>query len=470
MEQHAEMAQNDESGLIPSAFNEITGRLCACEQALAEQNAALAAEVAERKRVETALRQSEYDVRTILDAVEAGVLVVDAHRHTIIDANPAATRITGVEKAEMLGSVCHRFVCPALEGQCPVSDLGQTVDHAERTVMRPDGSGRPVIKTVVPVILSGRECFIESFVDITERKRAEELLRKAYDELELTIRQRTAELAQANRELAGEIAERQRAEEVLREYTARLEQNNTELQQFAYVASHDLQEPLRKIQAFGDRLHDRCAPALSEQGLDYLARMQNAASRMQALIDGLLTYSRVTTNARPFMPVDMNRIAREVLSDLETRIAEVRGTIGIGDLPVIEADPLQMRQLLQNLLSNALKFHQENVPPVVKINAERLNGHESPGEPVDSVITWYRVDVTDNGIGFDEKYLDRVFQMFQRLHGRGSYEGAGIGLAVCKKIMDRHGGNITATSTPGEGATFSVTLPTRQATDGRIVE
>ena len=467
MERHSDMAQNDESGLISSTFEEMARRLRACELELAQQNAALAAEVAERKRVEDALHQSEHDVRTILDAVEIGILVIDAHRHTIVDANPVATRIAGVEREEMLGSLCHRFVCPALEGECPVSDLGQTVDHAERTVMCADGSQIPIIKTVVPVTLGGRACFLESFVDITERKRIDGLLRKTYDELELTIRQRTAELAQANRELAGEIAERQRAEEILREYATRLEQNNQGLQQFAYVASHDLQEPLRKIQAFGDRLRDRCAPALGEQGLDYLGRMQNAASRMQALINGLLTYSRVTTNARPYTPVDMNRIAQEVLADLETRIAEVEATIEIGDLPVIEADPLQMRQLLQNLISNALKFHQENVPPVVKISAERLESHQPQDDPE---AAWYQIDVADNGIGFDEKYLDRIFQMFQRLHGRGTYEGAGIGLAVCKKITDRHGGNITATSTPGKGATFSVTLPVHQVTDGRIVE
>lgn len=236
-----------------------------------------------------------------------------------------------------------------------------------------------------------------------------------------------------------------------------LQRSNRELQDFAYVASHDLQEPLRKIQAFGDRLKAKCAAALTKDGADYLERMQNAASRMQTLINDLLAFSRITTKAQPFVAVDLAQIAREVLSDLEVRIEQTGGRIEVGELPTLEADPLQMRQLLQNLIGNALKFRREYAKPIVAINAH-TNGDDC-----------CRLTVEDNGIGFDMKYLDRVFGMFQRLHGRDEYEGTGVGLAICRKIAERHGGSITAESSPGKGATFIVTLPVHHTNGGHQV-
>jgi signal transduction histidine kinase len=264
------------------------------------------------------------------------------------------------------------------------------------------------------------------------RRQSEEALRRAKEELEDRVRERTAELAATN--------------EALR-------RSNRELEQFAWVASHDLQEPLRKIQAFGDRLASRCAAALDAQGRDYLARMQSAAQRMSTLINDLLAFSRVTSKAQPFAPVDLGRMARDVLSDLESRLQETAGRVEVGSLPTIDADPLQTRQLLQNLLGNALKFHKPDQPPVVAIRSEVM---EEEGRPV------CRLAVEDNGIGFDEKYLDRIFDVFERLHPRTQYEGTGMGLAICRKIVERHGGTITARSRPGEGATFLVTLPVSQ--------
>ncbi len=249
-----------------------------------------------------------------------------------------------------------------------------------------------------------------------------------------------------------DVTELKKVEEQLQHYAARLEQSNRELEEFAYIASHDLQEPLRKIQAFGDRLKTKHGQTLGDQGRDYLERMQNAAARMQALINGLLTYSRVTTKAHPFVPVDLAQVAQEVMSDLEVRIQEVGGRVDVENLPRIEADPTQMRQLLQNLVANALKFHRQDQPPVVKVYAG--NAHHN------GVC---QIFVEDNGIGFDEKYLNRIFHVFQRLHGRSEYEGSGVGLATCRKIVVRHGGRITARSTPGQGATFIVTLPVRQS-------
>lgn len=259
-----------------------------------------------------------------------------------------------------------------------------------------------------------------------------------------------------------EIAERQRAEAELTEAVAQLERSNRELQDFAYVASHDLQEPLRKIRAFGDRLTSQCGEALGMRGCDYLARMQQAAARMQTLITDLLAFSRVTTKAQPFSTVDLTQVAQEVIGDLEVCLEQVGGSVVVAPLPTIEADPVQMRQLLQNLLGNALKFHRPEVPPVVKVSSDGLPRRAADATNPMACPRWYQLSVEDNGIGFDEKYLDRIFAPFQRLHGRSEYEGTGIGLAVCRKIAERHGGSITARSTPGQGATFIVTLPVTQ--------
>jgi len=241
-----------------------------------------------------------------------------------------------------------------------------------------------------------------------------------------------------------------------------LTRSNAELQQFASIASHDLQEPLRKIQAFGNRLKDKCGETLTDQGRDYLDRMQNAAERMQTLINDLLTLSRITTKAQPFVTVNLVHVTREVLSDLEVRIQQTGGRVEVGELPYIEADPLQMRQLLQNLVSNALKFHRDEEPPVVKIHGRFIVGQERQSAEGSVLAELCQIIVEDNGIGFDEKYLDRIFNVFQRLHNRSEYEGTGMGLTICRKIAERHSGSLTAESKPGQGATFIVTLPIKQ--------
>ncbi|MCZ6624129.1 MAG: GAF domain-containing protein [Deltaproteobacteria bacterium] len=267
-------------------------------------------------------------------------------------------------------------------------------------------------------------------------------------------------------ELEKDIIKRKRAEEELKTLATKLEQSNRELQDFASVASHDLQEPLRKILAFGDRLKTKCSDALSDEGRNYLERMQNAAGRMQTLINDVLMFSRVTTKARPFVPVDLADVTREVLSDLEVRILQTGGSVELGSLPTIDADPTQMRQLLQNLIGNALKFHRQEVAPVIKIQGQFLNGQGRTSAGSSPAKELCQITVEDNGIGFDEKYLDRIFSVFQRLHGRSEYEGSGIGLAVCRKIVERHGGNITAISTRGQGSTFIVKLPVKKPKGG----
>lgn len=254
-----------------------------------------------------------------------------------------------------------------------------------------------------------------------------------------------------------EITERKLAEEKLQINARKLEISNQELQDFASVAAHDLQEPLRKIQTFSDRLRAKAQNELSEESLDYVERIQGSAKRMQILINDLLTYSRVTTKAQPFLLVSLDHIVSQVVSDLEIRLEQSGGKVEWHNLPSLQADQTQMGQLLQNLISNALKFSRPNVPPTVKVEAKILEH-----SPLASHGPACEITVSDNGIGFDEKYLDRIFTIFQRLHGRHEYEGTGIGLAVCRKIVDRHGGTITAKSKLGEGSSFIVTLPLKQ--------
>jgi PAS domain S-box-containing protein len=244
------------------------------------------------------------------------------------------------------------------------------------------------------------------------------------------------------------------SDEELRRSTAQLKLSNRELQDFAYVASHDLQEPLRKIVVFGERLKEKCGETLPPEPRDYLERIQKSACRMQTLINDLLAFSRLTTRTNPFAPVKLTEIGREVIEDLESRIEQVQGRVIIGELPVIEADALQMRQLLQNLIGNALKFRRPDTAPVVQV-AGRL--FTDVGGLSQCVLT-----VADNGIGFEEKYLDRIFNVFQRLHSRSEYEGTGMGLAIVRKIALHHGGEVTARSQPDQGATFIVTLPVTQ--------
>jgi light-regulated signal transduction histidine kinase (bacteriophytochrome) len=247
-----------------------------------------------------------------------------------------------------------------------------------------------------------------------------------------------------------DISERKKAEDELKKYMGKLEQSNRDLEDFAYVASHDLQEPLRKIQAFGDRLKAKYGAFLGDEGINFIDRMQNASRRMQDLIKSILKYSRVATRGEPFIPVNLNEVVRDVVADLEARIEQTGGKVEVDTLPVIDADPSQMRQLFQNLIGNALKYIRAAEQPSIRIYAQK--GDQE-----------CRVFVEDNGIGFDEKHLERIFRPFQRLHGRNEYEGTGMGLAIVKKIVSRHDGEVTARSAPGKGSTFIVTLPIHQS-------
>jgi signal transduction histidine kinase len=234
--------------------------------------------------------------------------------------------------------------------------------------------------------------------------------------------------------------------------TAELKRSAEELTNFAYIASHDLQEPLRKIIAFGDRLAGKFGSVLNDTGRDYIDRMQKSAIRMKDLIDDLLHFSQVTTHSTPFQKIDLNKVIADVLSDLEVQIERTKGRVEAETLPSIEGGKFQMHQLFQNLISNGLKYHCDGVDPVVKI---KYGGFEKNLE---------EIYVEDNGKGFDEKHLDRIFRPFERLHGHSEYGGTGMGLAICYKIVAHHKGQITARSQPDQGATFIVKLPSKQKT------
>jgi signal transduction histidine kinase len=250
--------------------------------------------------------------------------------------------------------------------------------------------------------------------------------------------------------LQTDIAERRQAEEKIKEYTARLELMDKELADFAFIVSHDLQEPLRKIQTFGRMLNKRYGGALGTVGRDFMDRMIKAAGRMSDLIRALLNYSRTGTSSLNYMPVSLGEVAGQAVSDLEVLIHEVKGRVEIGAMPTVEADAALLRRLFQNMIENAMKYRKESERPVVKIYGEQAG-------PVCHIF------VEDNGVGFDERYRQEIFKPFERLHGRSSqHGGTGMGLAICMKIATRHGGAITVTSAPGQGAVFIVTLPIRQ--------
>ena len=388
----------------------------------------VARDITERKQAEEALARDRNLSRTLIETIPDRIYVKDIEARFILN-NIAHLRALGTQSQENArGKTDFDFRTPEIAAQCMADDLevlqtGQPLKNREEATLLPNGERAWTLVTKVP--LRNPDGKIVGLVGISR-----------------------------------DITDRKEATEKLQLYAARLEASNRDLEDFAYIASHDLQEPLRKIQAFGDRLKVKYSEALGQTGCDYLMRMFDAAARMQTLINDLLSFSRVTTKAQPFAPVDLDKVLREVLSDLEIRIEQTHGRVEAGPLGMIDADALQMRLLFQNLIGNGLKFHKENEPPVIRVRSRSLNG-DAPAR--------LEITVADNGIGFDQKYADRIFGIFQRLHGRGQYEGSGVGLAICKKIVERHGGVIVTESKPGEGATFSVTVPVKHSKEEEVL-
>lgn len=363
------------------------------------------------------------------------------HKNKINYWNNGAVALYGYSQKEAVGKIATEL----LKTIFPLS-----IDEIHNFIMKNkfwEGELIHTTKSGKRIVVESRWAFIsykgrnlqvlEINRDVTQRKKLETKLHNINKQLELKVEKRTMQLSTANK---------------------RLQRSNKELEDFAYIASHDLQEPLRKIQSFGNLIIEETGN-LPEDGKTYLDRILNAASRMRLLIDNLLSYSRVISKALPFQNTDLNEIANSVISDLEVRIKEAKAIIEIDNLPVIEADPLQMRQLFQNIIGNALKYKRKNTAPVVKVYT-RHNKSDTISQKV------VHICFEDNGIGIEEKYIDRIFTIFERLHSRSEYEGTGIGLAVVRKIIDRHNGSIKVESKLNKGSIFIVTLPVKQNTQG----
>ncbi len=374
--------------------------------------------------------------------------------YPVITNEMIAAYITEPDKREfMLSLNLHSLIIvPLFERRKSIGALSFVSTDSGRYYTESDLHMMEELASRVSGAVTNSKLYDESRREIEERKRLQKELLLEKQKLESRVRERTEQLQLTNAGLREEILKRHEIEEELQNKSRTLTRSNQELQDFAYVASHDLQEPLRKIQAFGNLLENEYGDQLGE-GKDYLARMRNAASRMSILIEDLLSFSRVTTKAKPSVKVDLNEIVAEVLLDLESRIEDTRGVVNVEKLPIVKADPTHMRQLFQNLIGNALKFHKPDVSPQVAINFI--------GDGPD----YYEIHVIDNGIGFEQKYIDRIFAVFQRLQERDAYEGTGIGLAVCRKIVERYGGTITAKSSKHKGATFIVRLPKKSEVD-----
>jgi PAS domain S-box-containing protein len=257
-----------------------------------------------------------------------------------------------------------------------------------------------------------------------------------------------------------DLTERKAAEDLLKAKNAELEAINQELASFAYVASHDLQEPLRKIHTFLSRIAEMEKANLSEKSLDFFARIQSAAQRMQQLIQDLLAYSRTSSENKTFELIDLNEILSEIKEDMADEIQEKRGVVHAEPLPIIQGIKFQMNQLFTNLLNNSVKFSKPDETPVIKISSEIVPGKNLAGFAADQNIKYHHLRFEDNGIGFDPEFNTKVFDLFQRLHGRSEYSGTGIGLAICKKIAQNHRGFMRAEGKEGEGAVFHLYLPT----------
>jgi PAS domain S-box-containing protein len=393
-------------------------------------------EITQRKRVEEDLRENQSRLDLALRSAHMGVWRLD-----LIEKK----RHFDDQVCHLLGMAQGKFTVTAEEFYKAVHPddremlkavwartIKQDVPYeAEYRAVWPDGSVHYVTARGKLVHDDkGQPVMVNGLIwDVTDRKQMEDELRRSRTELELRVRERTDELSAT---------------------VTRLEQLNEELQEFAFIASHDLQEPLRKIQTFGNMLIKKHMDSLSSEGKDYMERVTKAANRMSELLQALLNYSRTGTSELNYKSVSLTKVAKDAASDLEYMIAQAKGTVEISELPTVDADPALLRQLFQNVIGNSIKYRKESEPPFVKIY----------GKIADATC---QIMIEDNGIGFDERYRHKIFKPFERLHGKNTpYSGTGMGLAICKKIVNRHSGEITVMSVPKQGTTFIVILPIEQ--------
>jgi PAS domain S-box-containing protein len=409
-------------------------------------------DVTELKRQQQALQkaevrqQSEARLHALLMQAPVAIAIFRGVELTIELANDEHLRFWGRTAAEVIGRPVFEAIPEA---------TGQGYEAIFERVLQ---TGQPYTAQEQYVELNRHGQREDIWVDVTYQPLREGDTVTGVMEV---VHDCTAQVL-ARQQIEAVVAERT---QLLQQANAELTRSNEHLQQFAYVASHDLQEPLRKIQSFGNMIAQQYQTELGPTGQDMLRRMQNAASRMSQLVHDLLAYSRLATQQQPFQPVPLQAVVEAVLCDNELTIRTRQAQVEVGTLPTLPADPSQMQQLFSNLIGNALKYVSPGTVPQVRIACRHIaitelpTGLLLPPKAGESMRHCHEISVTDNGIGFDEQYLDRIFGMFQRLVGRSQYEGSGMGLAICKRVVDNHGGAITARSTPGQGSTFVVYLP-----------
>jgi PAS domain S-box-containing protein len=415
-------------------------------------------QVLSRKKIE----ETETFLRGAIELAELGTYSIDL-KTGILDYSERLKHWFGVQKEDQItfekvyAAICETDLPDVIAAVNRAITVGSDGLYDMEYAMDAEKTGAARILHAQGKVLYDKEgapvTMIGTAQDIT-------LQRQARLALEIQVQERTEELAALNEELAAINEEYMATNEELSESNNLLLQSNFNLQQFAFVASHDLQEPLRKIQSFSNMLVSRHGDQLGE-GRHYVQRMQAAADRMSSLIYDLLAFSRITNQKEMIQTVALEKIVAELLSDLELAIAESSAVVSVGELPQVQGDPSQLSQLFSNLVSNALKFRKPGVSPVIAISSQVVAKADLPSSlrVTTTVNKFHRIDVKDNGIGFDQQYAERIFQLFQRLHGRSEYAGTGIGLAICERVAANHGGKIDVISRPGEGATFSVFLP-----------
>ena len=411
LDQRLELKRRDEFGELAESFN-------AMARSLKKTIASLEAENIERMQKETALRQEKRFSDSLIASLP-GVFYHFDQQGKFLSWNRNLEKVSGLT-ADELSKTNPVELFDVEDGKRVAKSIEEVFRKGEASVeavfLSKEGQGSTFHLTGRRFDVGERRDVVGVGVDITLQKEAQESL-----------------------------------EETLRN----LEHANMELEHFTFATSHHLQEPLRKVQTFGDRLKKGYPNEVGQKGKDYIDRMQRSTNRMQEMLDGLLLFSRIRSGLLSWVPVDMGRLTRDVASELEDRYKGSGGRVEIGDLPLLEGDPLRIGTLFRHLMENGFKFGRDGVSPVVRVFGQEIDGH-------------CRISVEDNGIGFDEKYMDRIFEPFQRLHPMDRYGGVGIGLAICRRIAEAHGGRMTATSRPGAGSIFVVDFPLKRRVEAGV--